>query len=180
MSTPVASKLRGVVQGGGALPVARWVLLRGVSTGAGAATGVPCNTPTMYMHGPMDQSLARRDRTACALLVHNCTYALEAPWLLYLKTLGRLLTVGTSSPVDDTIERTLSVIQGVEQLSERACTNAPQVVAVKAPGFGERKSSYLEDIAILTGGTVVKDELGITLDKATEDVLGVAAKVRVY
>lgn len=53
-----------------------------------------------------------------------------------------------------------------------------KVVAVKAPGFGERKSSYLEDIAILTGGTVVKEEMGITLDKATEDVLGVAAKVR--
>ncbi len=52
-----------------------------------------------------------------------------------------------------------------------------QVVAVKAPGFGERKSSYLEDIAILTGGTVVRDELGVSLDKATEDVLGVAAKV---
>ncbi|GLC45682.1 hypothetical protein PLESTB_001317200 [Pleodorina starrii] len=54
-----------------------------------------------------------------------------------------------------------------------------KVVAVKAPGFGERKSSYLEDIAILTGGTVVRDELGITLDKATEDVLGVAAKVSI-
>ena len=41
-----------------------------------------------------------------------------------------------------------------------------QVVAVKAPGFGERKSSYLEDIAILTGAQVVKDELGLSLDKA--------------
>lgn len=40
-----------------------------------------------------------------------------------------------------------------------------QVVAVKAPGFGERKTSYLEDIAILTGGTVVRDETGISLDK---------------
>lgn len=52
-----------------------------------------------------------------------------------------------------------------------------KVVAVKAPGFGERKTSYLEDIAILTGGTMVKEELGITLEKATEDVLGTAAKV---
>jgi chaperonin GroEL len=51
------------------------------------------------------------------------------------------------------------------------------VVAVKAPGFGERKTSYLEDIAILTGGTLVKDELGISLDKAGEEVLGTAAKV---
>lgn len=39
------------------------------------------------------------------------------------------------------------------------------MVAVKAPGFGERRSSYLEDIAIMTGGQVVKDELGITLEK---------------
>ena len=39
------------------------------------------------------------------------------------------------------------------------------MVAVKAPGFGERKSSYLEDIAILTGAQVVKDELGLSLDK---------------
>ena len=39
------------------------------------------------------------------------------------------------------------------------------MLAVKAPGFGERKSSYLEDIAILTGGTVVKEEIGLQLDK---------------
>ncbi len=53
----------------------------------------------------------------------------------------------------------------------------PQVVAVKAPGFGERKTSYLEDIAILTGGQLVKEELGVSLEKATEDMLGIAAKV---
>ncbi|CAG9460522.1 unnamed protein product [Pedinophyceae sp. YPF-701] len=52
-----------------------------------------------------------------------------------------------------------------------------KVVAVKAPGFGERKTQYLEDIAILTGATVVKEELGITLEKADESVLGVASKV---
>ena len=38
---------------------------------------------------------------------------------------------------------------------------------MKAPGFGERKSSYLEDIAILTGAQVVKDELGLSLDKVS-------------
>lgn len=52
--------------------------------------------------------------------------------------------------------------------SPRPC----QVVAVKAPGFGERKTSYLEDIAILTGGQLIKEELGITLDKAGEEVGG--------
>lgn len=54
-----------------------------------------------------------------------------------------------------------------------------KVIAVKAPGFGERKTSYLEDIAILTGAQVVKDELGLSLDKVGEEVLGVAAKVEV-
>jgi chaperonin GroEL len=53
------------------------------------------------------------------------------------------------------------------------------VVAIKAPGFGERKTQYLEDIAILTGGTVVRDEIGITLDKADESCLGVAARIEV-
>jgi chaperonin GroEL len=54
-----------------------------------------------------------------------------------------------------------------------------KVIAIKAPGFGERKSSYLDDIAILTGAQVVKDELGLSLDKVGEEVLGRAAKVEV-
>jgi len=54
-----------------------------------------------------------------------------------------------------------------------------KVVAVKAPGFGERKTSYLEDIAILTGAQVIRDETGMSLDKADSSVLGVAAKIEV-
>jgi len=54
-----------------------------------------------------------------------------------------------------------------------------KVVAIKAPGFGERRTSYLEDIAILTGGQVIKDELGLSLDKVGEEVFGVASKVEV-
>ena len=52
-----------------------------------------------------------------------------------------------------------------------------KICALKAPGFGERKSQYLEDIAILTGATVVKDELGLSLDKVGTEVLGNAARV---
>ena len=52
-----------------------------------------------------------------------------------------------------------------------------KVVAIKAPGFGDRKSQYLEDIAILTGGTVVKEELGLDLATVGPEVLGQAAKV---
>jgi chaperonin GroEL len=51
--------------------------------------------------------------------------------------------------------------------------------AIKAPGFGDRKKAMLEDLAILTGGTVISDEVGLSLDKATVDHLGMAARVEV-
>ena len=51
--------------------------------------------------------------------------------------------------------------------------------AVKAPGFGDRRKEMLEDIAILTGGTVISDELGTSLEKATIDDLGTAKRVKV-
>ena len=54
-----------------------------------------------------------------------------------------------------------------------------KVCAIKAPGFGERKTQYLEDIAILTGGTVVKPELGMNLASVGAEVLGTAARVEV-
>ncbi|MGC7846330.1 chaperonin GroEL [Desulforudis sp. 1088] len=54
-----------------------------------------------------------------------------------------------------------------------------QVAAVKAPGFGDRRKAMLEDIAILTGGQVISEELGLKLDKATIDQLGRARQVRV-
>jgi chaperonin GroEL len=50
-------------------------------------------------------------------------------------------------------------------------------LAVKAPGFGERRKAMLEDIAILTGGTVITDELGLTFEKATVADLGRARRV---
>lgn len=52
-------------------------------------------------------------------------------------------------------------------------------VAVKAPGFGDRRKRMLEDIAIVTGGTAVLEELGLTLDKVTIDMLGRAKTVKV-
>ncbi|KAI3866934.1 hypothetical protein MKW92_043495 [Papaver armeniacum] len=54
---------------------------------------------------------------------------------------------------------------------------ALKIAALKAPGFGERKSQYLDDIAILTGATVIREEVGLTLDKADSEVLGNASKV---
>ena len=51
------------------------------------------------------------------------------------------------------------------------------IAAVKAPGFGDRKKEMLKDIAILTGGTVITDELGLSLEKTTLDQLGQAGRI---
>ena len=52
-----------------------------------------------------------------------------------------------------------------------------KVAAVKAPGFGDRRKAMLQDIAVLTGGTVISDEVGLSLEKATLNDLGEAKKV---
>jgi chaperonin GroEL len=52
-----------------------------------------------------------------------------------------------------------------------------KVVAVKAPGFGDRRKAMLEDIAILTGGTVISEERGYKLENADLTYLGTAEKV---
>ena len=54
-----------------------------------------------------------------------------------------------------------------------------RIAAVKAPGFGDRRKAMLEDIAILTGGTVIAEERGFTLENATIDMLGTAEKVSI-
>ena len=54
-----------------------------------------------------------------------------------------------------------------------------ECVAVKAPGFGERRKAMMEDLAILTGGTVITEELGYDIKETTLDMLGTAATVKV-
>jgi chaperonin GroEL len=54
-----------------------------------------------------------------------------------------------------------------------------RVAAVKAPGFGDRRKAMLEDIAVLTGGTVISEDLGIKLENVTLDMLGKAKKVTI-
>lgn len=56
---------------------------------------------------------------------------------------------------------------------------ALKIAAVKAPGFGDRRKALLEDIAILTGGTVISEERGYTLENATLDMLGTAKRVTI-
>lgn len=54
-----------------------------------------------------------------------------------------------------------------------------KTVAVKAPGFGDRRKAMLQDIAILTGGTVISEEVGLSLEKATLDDLGQAKRIEI-
>ncbi|MDX1271656.1 chaperonin GroEL [Bizionia paragorgiae] len=54
-----------------------------------------------------------------------------------------------------------------------------KIAAVKAPGFGDRRKAMLEDIAILTGGTVISEERGFTLENATLDMLGTAERITI-
>jgi chaperonin GroEL len=54
-----------------------------------------------------------------------------------------------------------------------------KIAAVKAPGFGDRRKAMLEDIAILTGGQVISEDLGIKLENVTLDMLGTAKKVSI-
>ncbi|MFB4202318.1 60 kDa chaperonin [wastewater metagenome] len=54
-----------------------------------------------------------------------------------------------------------------------------KVAAVKAPGFGDRRKAMLQDIAVLTGGTVISEEVGLTLEKATLEELGTAKKANI-
>jgi chaperonin GroEL len=56
---------------------------------------------------------------------------------------------------------------------------ALKIAAVKAPGFGDRRKAMLEDVAILTGGTVISEERGLSLEKATLDMLGTAERVSI-
>jgi len=54
-----------------------------------------------------------------------------------------------------------------------------KIAAVKAPGFGDRRKAMLEDIAILTGGTVISEERGFSLDNASLDMLGTCEKIQI-
>ncbi|WP_298367877.1 chaperonin GroEL [uncultured Lutibacter sp.] len=56
---------------------------------------------------------------------------------------------------------------------------ALKIAAVKAPGFGDRRKAMLEDVAILTGGTVISEERGLTLEKTTLEMLGTAERVTI-
>ena len=69
-------------------------------------------------------------------------------------------------------------------LEQSAQTNKPLLIIAEdidgeAPGFGDRRKEMLEDIAVLTGGTLISDEKGLSLEKTTLDMLGTAEKINI-
>lgn len=87
--------------------------------------------------------------------------------------------------LDDAVKEDFSLLIIAEDIEEDALSpvirnklkGVLKAVAIKAPAFGERKSDYLDDIAILTGGTVIREDSGLTLEKVGSEVLGSAVKV---
>ena len=77
------------------------------------------------------------------------------------------------------IQEILPLLEALATLVVNKLRGTFTCVAVKAPGFGDRRKAMLQDIAILTGGQVISEELGMTLKEATIDMLGRARQVKV-
>ncbi|MED6147645.1 hypothetical protein PIB30_045760 [Stylosanthes scabra] len=117
------------------------------------------------------------DRRKMTVELHNCKLILVDKKITNPKEMINVLN-------NAVIEKYPIVIiaEGIEQealapIIKNKLKGVLKVAAVKAPAFGERKTHCLEDIAILTGGTVIREDMGLTLDNARKDVLGSATKV---
>lgn len=104
------------------------------------------------------------------ILLHEKKIATVADFLPFLETAAR-----TGRPVvvvAEDIENEALALLVLNRLR-----GGLKVAAVKAPGFGERRKAMLEDVAVLTGGTVISEDLGMKLEAVTLDMLGSADKV---
>ncbi|KAI3840565.1 hypothetical protein MKX03_018099 [Papaver bracteatum] len=117
------------------------------------------------------------DRRKRTVEFQDCKVLLVDKNIVYPRELFKVL--------DDAVQKkypVLIIAEGIEQgalapVIKNKLRGALKAVAIKAPAFGERKSHYLDDIAALTGATVVRDEVGLVLKDVGKEVLGNAIKV---
>lgn len=117
------------------------------------------------------------DREKRIVEFHNCKLLLVDKKIKNAKEMFKIL--------DSAVKEKYPIVIVAEEIEQEAL--APVIrnklkgnlkaAAIKAPAFGEHKSHCLDDIAILTGGTVIRDDMGLTLDRAGKEVLGTATKV---
>ncbi|KAI3834818.1 hypothetical protein MKW92_022866 [Papaver armeniacum] len=117
------------------------------------------------------------DRRKRTVEFQDCKVLLVDKNIVYPRELFKVL--------DDAVQKkypVLIIAEGIEQgalapVIKNKLRGALKAVAIKAPAFGERKSHYLDDIATLTGATVVRDDVGLVLKDVGKEVLGNAIKV---
>ncbi|KAK3222722.1 hypothetical protein Dsin_009747 [Dipteronia sinensis] len=117
------------------------------------------------------------DRQKMTAEFHNCKLLLVDKKITNPKDMFKILDSAVKEKYPVVVVAEDIVPQALALLIRNKRKGVFKAAAIKAPAFGERKSHYLDDIAILTGATVIRDEMGLTLDKAGKEVLGTAVKL---